>query len=173
MIHSTVKKNGKIMTQNEILARLYFENLANDKSKWKCMECPSTTLTVKPGKGFTNQCSHIKSVHAEGWQHKLAAYEVELEKIQCSNKDAVSDEAEKQSISIAKASSLAQYQMPKKLQDIFFWLEWICLCLLPFSFVANEVNRNKAKRDKICVNTLKKYMEILCRYVEKDQAGSC
>jgi hypothetical protein len=122
---------------------------------------------VKEGKGFTNQVNHIKAVHKEAWQEKLEKYENEFQKKQASNGNGTIKDDQNDSIVAAKNSSLLHFKIPTKVQDIFFWIEWICLGLLPFSFVESDLNRKKAKRNKISVNTLKKFMTILCTYVEK------
>ena len=50
--------------------------------------------------------------------------------------------------------------------NLYGWIDWICVDLLPFSFVEKELTRKYSKLTSISRNTLLKYMEKLTKQVE-------
>jgi hypothetical protein len=56
-----------------------------------------------------------------------------------------------------KVQLVLESKIPSKIVDIFHWIRWIVLRLLPFSFCEDELNRELTKLDPICTKTLKKY----------------
>ena len=54
-----------------------------------------------------------------------------------------------------------------KSENIYGWMEWVCMDLKPFAFVENELTRKYSSLEKITVTTLEKYMHLLTNKVEK------
>jgi hypothetical protein len=122
----------------------------NEPMVWTCI-CKKV-LTVS--KGYTNQVAHIKAKHP-GWEQVF----LNQEQASCSSSSLCVED---------KRSLMEQFMVPVDIQAIFFWLDWIVRGLHPFSFVASNLNREKARQAPISINTLKKYMHLLCKRVEKD-----
>lgn len=94
-------------------------------------------LKRREGAGWTNLTNHLNNQHQE-W--KLISGQPSID-------DAVG-------FSSTKADT------------IFSWLEWICIGMKPFSFISDHLTRKYTSLEPLCVNTLKKYMEIVVRHVE-------
>ena len=108
-----------------------------EDGKWRC-KC-GKELIKKKGCGWTNLVNHLKSQHPD--------YN-EIEE----NKQAKIDNF----VSLKN----------KKAENVFGWLEWICVELLPFSTVEKEMTRKYTNLTPICVNTFMKYMNGVVKAVE-------
>ena len=58
----------------------------------------------------------------------------------------------------------------RKSENIYGWIEWVCMDLKPFAFVENELTRKYSCLEKITITTLEKYMHLLTNEVEKVHA---
>ena len=55
----------------------------------------------------------------------------------------------------------------RKSENIYGWIEWVCMDLKPFAFVENELTRKYSCLEKSTITTLEKYMHLLTNKVEK------
>ena len=106
---------------------------------WKC-SC-GKVLSQKKNTGFTNLFNHIKSQHPEYASSGSQP-------------------------SISSCFALAPSSC-KKGDNIYAWIRWICVGMKPFEFVEDPLTREFSRLQPISVTTLKKYMDLLTREVEK------
>ena len=55
----------------------------------------------------------------------------------------------------------------KKSENLYGWLEWVCINLKPFSFVEDELTRKYTKLGNVSRNKLEKYLHLTATTVEK------
>ena len=106
---------------------------------WKC-SC-GKVLSQKKNTGFTNLFNHIKSQHPEYASSGSQP-------------------------SISSCFALAPSSC-KKGDNIYAWIRWICVGMKPFEFVEDPLTREFSRLQPISVTTLKTYMDLLTREVEK------
>lgn len=126
---------------NEIknLVKNYFNVTNEDNSRWQC-KC-GKILTQRKNTGWSNLFNHVKTQHPE-YQKLL-----------------------KPALSIDKF--IKKVDTSTKSNNIYGWLNWTCCGLKPFSFVENELTRTYTSLTLISEKTLKKYMNLLTKEVEK------
>jgi hypothetical protein len=122
------RKRNRVIGENETLARLFMVQNPNNQTEWTCI-CKKV---LNVSKGYSNQVSHIKAKHQD-WEQVLKDNYNNESMLDDSNLD-------------SKRQVMASFVVPKFTVTIFFWLDWIVRGLLPFSFVASPVNREKAKQ---------------------------
>ena len=127
---------------NKFIVQLYFTQSKDSNNKWKC-KC-GKEIIQKKNTGWTNLFNHIKSQHPE------------------------STERERH---LKPTSSIDHYvktnDASKKGKNIFNWIDWICCGLKPFNFEECELTRKYTNLPPVSENTLKKYMDLLTKEVEK------
>ena len=95
-------------------------------------------LSRKKNSGFTNLFNHIKLQHPEY--------------------------AETNQPKIASCFPT----VPQKASNIYAWVKYLCLGLKPFCAVGDPITRDLGRyHDPISVNTLKKYMDLITKELEK------
>ena len=68
----------------------------------------------------------------------------------------------------AKTSQMTlNFMHCKKSENLYGWLEWVCINLKPFSFVEDELTRKYTKLENVSRNTLEKYLHLTATTVEK------
>jgi hypothetical protein len=136
------------------LAMFYFDLVPGQdiKSKGLDWQCVCGVIRRQSGNGYTNLTSHVLK------KHPNYAEEIAVSRA-TGNYHAIKDEKSKNGINAF---------IPVDAYKYFSWIEWICVDLLPFSFVERELTRKYTKLDKISVESLLKYMNLLCERVEKD-----
>ena len=68
----------------------------------------------------------------------------------------------------AKTSQMTlKFMHCKKSENLYGWLEWVCINLKPFSFVEDELTRKYSKLGNVSRNTLEKYLHLTATTVEK------
>ena len=68
----------------------------------------------------------------------------------------------------AKTSQMTlNFMHCKKSENLYGWLEWVCINLKPFSFVEDELTRKYTKLANVSRNTLEKYLHLTATTVEK------
>ena len=127
------------MTTVKELCLKYFSVDDATKFTWKC-QC-GAVIIQKKNTGWTNLANHIKSQHGE---------------------DPKSVPTGQATISFAKSK-----RVTSKGSNIYCWLNWVCSSLKPFSFVDDVLTREYTKLEPISHNSLKKYMELVTKEVEK------
>ena len=127
------------MTTVKELCLKYFSVDDATKFTWKC-QCGAVNIQKK-NTGWTNLANHIKSQHGE---------------------DPKSVPTGQATISFAKSK-----RVTSKGSNIYCWLNWVCSSLKPFSFVDDVLTREYTKLEPISHNSLKKYMELVTKEVEK------
>ena len=55
----------------------------------------------------------------------------------------------------------------RKSENIYGWIEWVCMGLKPFAFVENDLRRKYSCLEKITITTLENYMQLLTSKIEK------
>ena len=55
----------------------------------------------------------------------------------------------------------------KKAQNLYGWLDWVCMELKPFEFVESDLTRKYTNLQPICQKTLMKYVHLTTLEVEK------
>ena len=66
-----------------------------------------------------------------------------------------------------KNPGIESYFTDENPKNIFSWLEWDILSVLPFSFVNDELTRKYSNLEKICRQTFVKYVQELTRKFEE------
>ena len=127
------------MTTVKELCLKYFSVDDATKFTWKC-QC-GAVIIQKKNTGWTNLANHIKSQHGE---------------------DPKSVPTGQATISFAKSK-----RVTSKGSNIYCWLNWVCSSLKPFSFVDDVLTREYTKLEPISHNSLKKYMELVTKEVQK------
>ena len=139
------------MTRRKIFE--YFQEVEPDH--WKCT-C-GKILKRKKSSGWTNLINHLNSQHS-GWNKASDGRQATLETSGFSG-ISHSDASAATSTSILSSST--------KATNICSWIEWVCVGLKPFNFVSDSLTRKYTNLEPISVNTLKKYMDLLVKRVEK------
>lgn len=67
---------------------------------------------------------------------------------------------------IMKNQAASAFTIPKKVHDLYGWIKFIVKTNQPFSIIDDDEARIAISYDNVCSNTLKKYMDLLCRKVE-------
>ena len=121
----------------------YFTSVGPEEDgNFKC-KC-GVTRTQKKKTGYTNLMSHVNAQHPN--------YLQELE---------------------ATNSKDLQTQLKfvdKKSVNIFSWLEWIVMDLIPFSFVEKKLTRKNVKLEPISRSSITKYLLLVSKAVEEKVA---
>jgi hypothetical protein len=132
------------MLQGKELADEFFDIPRLRKTEEATVECKQCKATrkIKSGSGYSNLVSHIYSVHKE---YMLLGRDKE-----------------------SNQRLLIEAFIPKKFRDYYGWIRWIIIGLYPFSFCEKEINRDYTKLDKICVDTLHKYIKKIVNFVENE-----
>lgn len=147
------------------IAKYFFQSADESlygKNRWVCRFCPAppteedlpvdaekrksaldgakNVRMCDTRKGYTNLAAHVKSGHPN-WQAIM---------------------------SHSEPTGLESWlSVTPKAINIFGWLDWIIMDNLPFSFVENPLTRKYTNLKPICTNTFMKYMEDLCKEVER------
>ena len=131
------------MTSNKKISKMYFTRRDDDANLWLC-KC-GKELTKKKGTGWSNLMHHIKSQHP------------------------VYSQRNKQSLSkfVTENPSTSNTVVSRSALNAFGWIELICICLKPFSFVEDPTIRKYINLGSMNNVTLKKYMTKLTLEVEK------
>ena len=62
----------------------------------------------------------------------------------------------------AKTSQMTlNFMHCKKSENLYGWLEWVCINLKPFSFVEDELTRKYTKLENVSRNTLERILRIM------------
>jgi hypothetical protein len=126
-------------SEREIICKYFFAK-SNDDGKWDCRYCRDDT-----DQSIRSRVQKKGTGWTNLWSH-IQSYHPDW-----------SD--------IMKAKG-SVFTIPRKVQNIHDWIDWIVAKNLPFNFVEDNYTRKNVKLDSICTNTLKKYMKLLTEEVE-------
>ncbi|ETV84120.1 hypothetical protein H257_03430 [Aphanomyces astaci] len=123
--------------RGKALAELYFTRMSPDSRIWECHYGVHRTQNAS---GYTNLCSHINTDHPE---HATLA-----------------------STPGANPSHHFESMVPSTVHNVFGWLAWITMSLLPFAFCENVYAKRYTTLGSMTTNTLWKYIHLVCQVVE-------
>jgi len=72
---------------------------------------------------------------------------------------------------IMKEKRTLSFAVPAKVKTMFSWIELMVMKNLPLSLVDDELFRRASCYDSVSSNSLKKYMELLCRKIESEMCS--
>lgn len=104
----------------------FFKEAVPDSGQWQCV-C-GKTLKQKKGSGWTNLSNHLNSQHP-GWRDDGGGRQTTLE-------------------------TSGFTGTTKKADNIYSWMEWVCVGMKPFSFVTDPLTRKYTNLDDISTNTV-------------------
>eukprot|EP00475_Leptophrys_vorax_P036822 TRINITY_DN6283_c0_g1_i1.p1 TRINITY_DN6283_c0_g1~~TRINITY_DN6283_c0_g1_i1.p1 ORF type:complete len:158 (+),score=53.77 TRINITY_DN6283_c0_g1_i1:264-737(+) len=107
------------------------------------------------GNGYSNLVSHIHSKHAN--------YEEEIAQAKARGQDTVYFQCKE---GPPNSGTLIAY-IPLEAIKIASYADWVTSDLLPFSFVERDTIRKYSRLEKISVETLMKYLNLICKRVEQ------
>jgi hypothetical protein len=107
---------------------------------------------------------HIEAEHEDYMQAYKNALEIKKTEL-CITEEQISSQGKKKKPTLQVT---IEHFIPLTAQLYFGWIEWIVIGLYPFSFCEKEINRKYSNlKSAICVDTLMKYMKLICEEVEK------
>ena len=118
----------------------YFKQIDISAGTWKC-KC-GKVLVQKKNTGWSNLLNHVKRQHPEESANAV------------NNTPSV-------------INAFAVDETSRKGRNIYGWIRIICDGMRPFSFVEDTTIREYIRLESISENTLRKYMGILTKEVEK------
>ena len=131
-----------MMSARDVVKRYFKQDKGTEE--WTCT-C-GKKLKQRHGTGYTNLFNHIKSQHKD-WDGGASGQKtLDGNVIAISRDKTISDSVE----------------------NLYSWVEWVCVGMKPFSFVEDELTRKYSSLQPICTKTLKKYMSLLTTTVERE-----
>ena len=129
LLNSHLSTDRLAMSLNtKAMVAKHFVKVEGEDSKWACA-C-GKVLVQKVNTGYTNLVSHVRTTHPDWLQQQLATQP------QITN-------------------HTTTRTTTKNANNMYAWLEWVCVGLKPFSFVEDELTRKYTKLTLITVPTLK------------------
>ena len=131
------------MSKNQAeICKTFFKLLESENDTWLC-KC-GRKLKQRKGTGWSNLYAHIKVQHQQ------------------KSETVANDLPDQPTLSHPIYGIVS-----KKAQNLYGWLDWVCMELKPFEFVESDLTRKYTNLQPICRKTLMKYMHLTTLEVEK------
>jgi hypothetical protein len=126
----------------ENICRHFFKG-SSKEHHWDCKLCSD-------GEGYSTKV--LKQKKGTGWSNLFSH-------IQSVHKDYQN---------IVKENTKSMFIVPGKVKNMHSWIELMVMRNLPLALVDDELFRRASCYDPVSSNSLKKYMELLCRRMEDE-----
>ena len=133
---------SKLKMKKENICR-YFFKVSSKEHHWDCKFCSDEE---------GNSLKTLKQAKGSGWTNLFSH-------IQSVHKDYQK---------IVMETEKSMFTVPKKVKNMHSWIELIIVKNFPLTLVDDELFRKASCYDPVSSNTMKKYMDLLCRKIEDD-----